>query len=505
MSRRGLVAIAAAVAILSTVGATSSSLASPHAQVGVGGPPITSVDGTAPADGTATTTAFATGPVPAAGSVTTTVLVSAGPTTVPAVPAATTTMIEATTVPAIVPTNLVLTTLTPTTLIPKGTTRAPATSSAELRVRVDAALAKSSAASLGVLVIIDGGASLYERNPDVGLVPASTQKIYVAGAALDLLGADARYRTEVLTNGSIGGSVLRGDLIVRPSGDPSFGSSQLGALAISVRAAGITSVTGSLVLDDGHYDRTVRVASWKAKFSPGESGWLSAFAVDGNHRIDAATVADPGLANLARFRLALVAKGVVVIGPDVRGAAGAAAVGVASVTSAPVADLVASFVKRSDNTYAELMTKELGARTGTGSTVDGVRAIGSYFDRLAVTRPQVQEDGSGLSSNNRSSARVQVRFLQRALAGPNGSTLRRSFAISCVDGTLKSRTCGTQAAGKVFAKSGSIDNVVALTGVTATDSGRPVTFSFLLNGVRSARLGRAAIDEALAEIVASRV
>ena len=374
---------------------------------------------------------------------------------------------------------------------------------------MDAALAKSSAVSFGVLVSVDGASTLYERNPDLGLVPASTQKLYVAGAALDLLGADTRYRTEVLTNGLIAGSVLRGDVLIRPSGDPSFGSSQLGSLAASVREAGITRVTGSLVLDDGRYDRAVRVASWKAKFSPGESGWLSAFAVDGNHRNDAATVADPGLANLARFRVALEAKGVVVVGPDVRGlaatAAGSASVSVGSVTSAPIADLVMSFVKRSDNTYAELMTKELGAKTGTGSTVDGVRAISSYFDRLAVTRPQVQEDGSGLSSNNRSSARVQVRFLQRALVGSNGPALRRALAISCVDGTLKSRTCGTQAAGKVFAKSGSIDNVVALTGVTATASGRPITFSFLLNGVRSARLGRAAVDAALAEIVASRI
>jgi serine-type D-Ala-D-Ala carboxypeptidase/endopeptidase (penicillin-binding protein 4) len=79
------------------------------------------------------------------------------------------------------------------------------------------------------------------------------------------------------------------------------------------------------------------------------------------------------------------------------------------------------------------------------------------------------------------------------------------LAITCVDGTLKSRTCGTPAAGKVFAKSGSIDNVVALTGVTATASGRPVTFAFLLNNVRSARLGRVAIDAALNEIVSSSI
>jgi serine-type D-Ala-D-Ala carboxypeptidase/endopeptidase (penicillin-binding protein 4) len=464
------------------------------AQVGLGSPTVSVVDGGVPPDTAVTTTIVSAGPVPVVGAATTTVVVAAGPTT-PVPPVATTTTPTATSIPASLP--------TPTSTKPAA--RPPATTVAELRARIDAALGTSSAGSIGVLVIGDGDTSIFERNADTALIPASTQKLYVAGAALAMMGSEARYQTEVFANGAVAANVLRGDLIIRPSGDPSFGSTQLASLAASVRAAGIASVTGSLVLDDARYDRAVRVASWKAKFTPGESGWLSAFAVDGNHRADAATVADPGLANLARFRAALLSKGVTVDGIDTRGAAGPSTRSIASVTSAPLADLVSSFVKRSDNTYAELLTKELGARTATGSTADGVRAIGSYFDQLAVTRPQAQEDGSGLSANNRSSARVQVKFLQRALAGPNGPALRRSLAITCVDGTLKSRTCGTPAAGKVFAKSGSIDNVVALTGVTATASGRPVTFAFLLNNVRSARLGRVAIDAALNEIVSSSI
>ena len=162
-------------------------------------------------------------------------------------------------------------------------------------------------------------------------------------------------------------------------------------------------------------------------------------------------------------------------------------------------------MKKSDNTYAELLTKELGARVGAGTTSGGVQAIAAHFASLSVSPPAVQEDGSGLSLNNRSSARVQVRYLQKALAAPTGAVLRSSLAVSCVDGTLKSRTCGTAAAGKVFAKTGTIDYVVALTGVTTTGSGKPVTFSFLLNNVTSARLARAAVDAALLEIVTSQV
>lgn len=491
---RGAAVVVVVLASVAQVGPPAAT-----AQVGLGSPTVSVVDAVVPPDAASTSIVVGAGPVPVVGAATTTVFVVAGPTTPPTTIPTTMIVTETSTAPTTPTTTPTATRLGGTVT----TVRPPATTVVELRARIEAALAKSSAASLGVLVAADGDAPLYERNADTALVPASTQKLYVAGAALALLGPQAHYQTDVLANAPVAANVLRGDLVIRPSGDPSFGITQLSSLAASVRAAGVASVDGSLVLDDSRYDRTVRVASWKAKFSPGESGWLSAFAVDGNHRNDPATIADPAMANLARFRAALVAKGVSVSGPDTRGSASASSRVIASVTSASVADLVASFVKRSDNTSAELVTKELGARTATGSTADGVRAIGFYFDQLAVTRPQVQEDGSGLSSNNRSSARVQVRFLQRALAGPHGDALRRSLAITCVDGTLKSRTCGTPAAGKVFAKSGSIDNVVALTGVTTTGSGRPVTFSFLLNGVRSSRLGRVAVDAALAEVVAS--
>lgn len=476
------------------------------AQVGVGSPPITGVG--QPPDLSFPSTTSGGGPVPVIGASTTTSAVLAGPTTsgvastAPASSAMTTVVDTATT-------SATVTTGVTTTVRPGGLTttiRPPAASVDELRARVGAALATSTSSRMGVYVTVDGsGPVLFERNAERALIPASTQKIYVAGAALSAIGPDARYSTDVFADGRVSSGLLNGDLVLRASGDPTFGTTQLAALAASVKSSGITRVTGSLVLDDARYDRLTRIASWKAAFTPGESGWLSAFSIDGNHRNDAATLADPAMANLERFRAVLKAKGVDVIGASRRGSVPSSAALLGSSTSAPLSDIVARFVKRSDNTYAELLTKELGARLGNGSTANGVSAIARHFAQLDAPLPEVQEDGSGLSSNNRSSARTQVAYLQRALASPIGTALRSSFAVSCVDGTLRSRTCGTAAAGKVLAKSGAIDNVVALTGVTTTASGRTVTFAFLLNDVRSARLGRAAIDAALIEVVRSTV
>ena len=502
--RCGTIGIAGSVCIaLFAFGDETSFAAAVVAQVSVGAPPITAVG--QPPDLSIPTTTSGGGPVPVVGALTTTSAVVAGPsesTVAPTVASTSVAVVVDTASTVAATTTGATTTLRPGGVIATG--RPPAASVDELRARVNSALAGSTSARLGVYVTVDGnGPILFERNAERALIPASTQKLYIAGAALSAMGPDARYSTDLFIDGRVSNGTLNGDLVLRASGDPTFGVTQLASLAASVKSYGITRVTGSLVIDDARYDRLTRVVSWKAAFSPGESGWLSAFSVDGNHRNDAATLADPAMANLERFRGALLAKGVAVAGGSRRGPMSTSASFLGSSKSAPLAEIVQRFVKRSDNTYAELITKELGARIGTGSTANGVSAIARYFGQLAVALPEMQVDGSGLSSENRSSARTQVAYLQRALSSPIGAELRSSFAVSCLDGTLRSRTCGTAAAGKVLAKSGAIDNVVTLTGVTTTASGRAVTFSFLLNDVRSSRLGRAAIDAALVEVVRS--
>jgi serine-type D-Ala-D-Ala carboxypeptidase/endopeptidase (penicillin-binding protein 4) len=524
--RRHRRSIALALAGMSLTFVTASATATAagagmRTQVVVVNPPVTIVEPEVTTTTTATTTATTIDVAATTTTLpptTTTIPMAVTTSTVVTTPDQTTstTSLAPTTVP-VVTTTSALSIVVPATTVASTTTKAPPVTKApttvkpgavtveELRARIEAKLATATAGASGVMVAIDGGAVIVERDADAPLIPASTQKIYVAGAALASLGVDGRFTTEVHATGPVVGAAEQGDLVLRSSGDPSFTSANLTALAKGVRAAGITSVTGSLVIDDAKFDRVLRVASWKPTFSPGESGWLSSFAIDENRRNDAVTIADPALANLARFRVALKGAGVTVIGVDKRGAVPAGSTVVSTKSSNPIADLVRYFMKKSNNTYAEFFTKQLGARTGEGSTAAGVRAIASYFDQLQVQRPVLQEDGSGLSLNNRSTARQQVRFLQKTLAGPTGDTMKTSLAVSCVDGTLKSRTCGTAAAGKVFAKSGSIDFVVALTGVTTTASGKSITFSFLLNKVKSARLARAAIDAALVEIVTSKV
>ncbi|GAO44279.1 putative D-alanyl-D-alanine carboxypeptidase [Flavihumibacter petaseus NBRC 106054] len=99
------------------------------------------------------------------------------------------------------------------------------------------------------------GKILTERQGDLGLPAASTQKIFTSIAAYALLGRQYQFETKWGYTGNIRDGVLSGDLVLMPSGDPSFGSWRyagsrpeviLDSLVAAVKKAGIVRVTGKL-------------------------------------------------------------------------------------------------------------------------------------------------------------------------------------------------------------------------------------------------------------------
>jgi D-alanyl-D-alanine carboxypeptidase/D-alanyl-D-alanine-endopeptidase (penicillin-binding protein 4) len=80
--------------------------------------------------------------------------------------------------------------------------------------------------AIASLYVIDGktGKVVFEKNSTIGLAPASTQKIFAAAAAYELLGKDFQYTTEFGYSGSIENNSLNGSLYIKGSGDPTLGS-----------------------------------------------------------------------------------------------------------------------------------------------------------------------------------------------------------------------------------------------------------------------------------------
>ncbi|MFN2537971.1 MAG: D-alanyl-D-alanine carboxypeptidase [Mycobacteriales bacterium] len=385
-----------------------------------------------------------------------------------------------------------------TALLAVGTSEANAASSATLRSQVEAALVGSTARSVAVAVDVEGLGAVDRRGSTTALPPASTEKLFTAAAALRLLGAGYRQRTELRSVGQRYGALLRGDLYLVASGDPFLTSIQLDALARSFAASGIKTISGHLVVDDTRYDRVRRGSGWKPEWVPEESGPLSAMAVDGNQwRHDAAFLADPATPALSKLRAYLARKGVQFTTADARrGPVLARAAVYASLASAPLSTTLTKVLKGSDNFAGELVLKELGrGGRGVGSTSAGIQVLHEQTGSSGSVA-----DGSGLSPYNRQTTAHELALL-------SGSFVDRKpkLPVACKDGTLIHRFCGTVASGRVFAKTGTLDTSRALAGWTYTRDGHLVTFAFLLSGFSSGSSATKAIDRAVVVLAGATV
>ena len=118
--------------------------------------------------------------------------------------------------------------------------------------------------AISSLYVIDAktGAVVFERNAQVGLAPASTQKIITATTAFDLLGADFRYKTSLAYSGDILERKLYGDLYLLGSGDPTLGSQRWNSTRAdqllqdwtkAVHRVGIRSITGKVTTNTSRF------------------------------------------------------------------------------------------------------------------------------------------------------------------------------------------------------------------------------------------------------------
>ncbi len=360
---------------------------------------------------------------------------------------------------------------------------APGAAAQTLSTRLDRALNTSGvswSASGAMALNLSTGRVVYTRNPDKPFLPASNQKLPVTLAALHKLGPDFRIPTQVYGEGSQDGNVWRGRLVIKGFGDPTLTRADLNALAVKVRKLGITHVTGGVRGDETYFDERRTAPGWKASFYKVWCPPLSALVVD-RAKVNGKTVDRPALAAAQAFRAALVKNGVAVMRSARVGPVGEGAVELARVRSPRLAALVRAMNRPSDNFYAEMLVKKLGAyfrgkgTTGAGATVIRrvLRARGVPLDGIRIA------DGSGLSLLDRLTPRAISRMLVSArgdagIAGP----FFDSLPVAGVNGTLKDRMRRGPARGVVRAKTGTTLNASALSGYVGTRW----VFSILQNG-----------------------
>ena len=286
----------------------------------------------------------------------------------------------------------------------------------------------------------------------------------------------------------------------------------LAALADGLLAAGVRTVTGGIIGDDSRYDRARTVPGWKPSYlAAGEVGPLGALLVNDGFTVFDQPIAqradDP--ARHAAGELTRLAEelGISVGNPPssgvlpLRTGAPDKAVTLATVRSAPLSDVVAGMLRESDNTAAELLTRELGVvKAHDGSTAAGTQAVVDALAAVGLPTAGLRlGDGSGLLTTNQVSCAV----LAGALRLPDRSgapRLEPLLAVAGRSGTLAPRLVDTPLDGKVRAKTGSLDGVSGLAGFL--DGRRELSFAFLANGNLNDPAGRLLQDRLVALLAA---
>jgi D-alanyl-D-alanine carboxypeptidase/D-alanyl-D-alanine-endopeptidase (penicillin-binding protein 4) len=170
----------------------------------------------------------------------------------------------------------------------------------------------------------------------------------------------------------------------------------------------------------------------------------------------------------------------------------------AQVTPPPLLADLHLTLKISQNLHAELFLRRLGRLRGGGSIADGLAVVRSMLDGAGVPpRAADFSDGSGMSTYNRVSPRGAVTFLRWVGAQPWGTAWRAALPVGGEDGTLTRRFRGGPLQGRIFAKTGTLNQASALAGYMVAKSGRTLIFAAYANDMPEGMNAVPAIDAAL--------
>jgi serine-type D-Ala-D-Ala carboxypeptidase/endopeptidase (penicillin-binding protein 4) len=371
-------------------------------------------------------------------------------------------------------------------------------------------LAAGGGSSSGLLVVdAESGEVICAQAADTPRPLASNTKLFTTAAALSLIGAQTRIPTRVMTDGTVDASgVLHGSLYLKGGGDPTLGTpafydsylaglgTNIFALVPQLKRAGIKGVTGRLYGDDTIFDRKRGVLDSNyatsqyigplsgLDFNSGFAGNTSS----SHFSSDPAKLATQTLADSMRH------SGIRISPTVALGKTPGEAKSVAVVRSRPLTEIINTTDVYSDNFFAEMLEKLLGARIGAGgSTAAGTTVVEDFAAELGSEIHQV--DGSGLTRSNEASPQEVVDLLLGMRKTEVGDEFIQDLALSGHEGTTAGRMKGTAAYGRCRLKTGTLTGVSNLSGYCFNTSGRVMAFSTLMGSVGSTEVAHVYQDK----------
>ncbi|WP_157612382.1 D-alanyl-D-alanine carboxypeptidase/D-alanyl-D-alanine endopeptidase [Ruania albidiflava] len=357
----------------------------------------------------------------------------------------------------------------------------------------------------GVMVVdVTTGEALLAQHVGQEYVPASSLKVLVAVAVVASYGDQHRFTTTAVTGGDDQVTLVAGgDLtLAEGAGDPEaiIGHGGLGDLAEQTAAAlteaGTTSV--HLNLDDTLFTGPTLAPRWgDVDLSGGWGMHMAPIAVDIG-RIDGqqARSTDAAMDAAQIFADHLADAGITVDPQIDRAAAPEEATELGAVQSATLDEIVAYTLQHSENILSEALGRMTAVATGHEASFAGAgEAVLEVLADLGLDTSGAQlVDTSGLSSASKLTPQLLTGALRLTADGshPELLAVADGMPIAGLEGTLGSRLTDGAATGTLRAKTGTLPQVVALTGLVTTADGRLVAFTVLANdfdrgGAHSAR------------------
>jgi D-alanyl-D-alanine carboxypeptidase/D-alanyl-D-alanine-endopeptidase (penicillin-binding protein 4) len=367
-----------------------------------------------------------------------------------------------------------------------------------LRSALRSGMRQIGGASGAYVVDMTTGQTLFARHANVGRMPASVEKLYTTSTALLEWGPQATLTTSVLGIGSLDtAGIWHGTLYLKGGGDPTLGSVSFDDAAYGtgatmrqlvanlLQAVHITGVQGQIVGDGSYFDqhRGTPATHFRADL-PDVEGQLGALVFNRGFANFSGTAAQshPVLYAAQRFINALRFAGVSVPSttPIYGGPTPSTAQLLTTISSPPIATLIKLTNTPSDNFFAEMLLKDLGAQFGgAGTTAAGAGVVRAELQSKFGITPQLI-DGSGLARADSTSPRQVVTLLEQMYSDPY---FFNSLAIAGRTGTLQHEARGTAAQGACHGKTGTLHDVAALAGYCRARDGHELAFAFLANGL----------------------
>ena len=370
-------------------------------------------------------------------------------------------------------------------------------------------------------------------NETTSLIPASTTKLLTTETAMNLLGENFKWITQLEYSGTIEDGVLNGNLYIVGSGDPSLGTNKAGASSYSkiisdfkaaISEKGIKKINGDIIiqtgvfklnksqslpesivwLENGNYYLPVGttheinpqneklIAKKSNPFSENKNYYyispyigqmVYADKFDGGNLTTKLPDAPAYLAN--NLRATMLKSGLPVTGkvvtkttdpnPELREV-------ITSYQSPTLSEIIMYTNQHSDNALAEATLRMVGFQKLGDQTIEAGRmVVNNHLKSVGFETDGLNYyDGSGLSRANVVTPISQVKFLASLMNEKYYNSFYESLPIGGQTGTLK-RMFNTTGNGQVFAKTGTLNKVKTLAGYMKTNSGKTLVFSLLIN------------------------